>query len=99
MPQTKSRHDGRGSPTIARLSTLTRIRQLGTAGTVRAIRARIVPWRFPHYERLIGRFAGNGLEIGGPSAAFGRRGLLPLYPLVDGLDNVNFSGVTIWEGS
>lgn len=37
-----------------------------------------------------------GVEIGGPSAVF--RVALPLYHLVRGLDGVNFSAHTIWEG-
>ena len=39
-----------------------------------------------------------GLEIGGPSAVFGRTGPLPLYPLLARLDNCDFSGETIWHG-
>lgn len=39
----------------------------------------------------------NGLEIGGPSAVFGRGGPLPLYDLVKSLDNCNFTSNTIWE--
>lgn len=46
--------------------------------------------------RICGR---SGLEVGGPSSVFrGRRGLLPLYPLVGHLDNCNFAGSTVWEG-
>ena len=40
----------------------------------------------------------RGLEIGGPSAVFGRAGPLPLYPLLARLDNCDFSGETIWHG-
>src|SRR5215831_15413589 len=40
-----------------------------------------------------------GLEIGGPSAIFARGGLLPVYPLVGGLDNCNFNQTTVWEGT
>lgn len=40
----------------------------------------------------------TGLEIGGPSNLFSRRGLVPVYPLVKQLDNCNFSSTTIWEG-
>lgn len=41
----------------------------------------------------------RGIEIGGPSAIFGRTGPLPLYPLFDGLDNCDFAGTTIWHGA
>jgi len=39
----------------------------------------------------------HGLEIGGPSRVFARGGILPLYPRLAGLDNVNFAGETAWE--
>jgi SAM-dependent methyltransferase len=39
-----------------------------------------------------------GLEIGGPSSAFGDAGELPLYRHLAGLDNCVFSVETIWEG-
>lgn len=39
----------------------------------------------------------RGLEIGGPSHLFSRRGILPLYPRVAQLDNVNFASQTAWE--
>jgi SAM-dependent methyltransferase len=45
-------------------------------------------------------FAGkSGIEIGGPSQAFARRGVFPVYPMVGNLDNCNFSTRTLWEGN
>ena len=41
----------------------------------------------------------KGIEIGGPSGVFARNSLIPIYPLVDELDNCNFSDNTIWEGT
>jgi len=38
-----------------------------------------------------------GIEIGGPSALF--KTVLPLYQFVGGLDGVNFSTDTVWEGN
>jgi SAM-dependent methyltransferase len=38
----------------------------------------------------------QGVEIGGPSTIF--KTLLPLYQVMDGLDGVNFSQSTVWEG-
>ena len=46
-------------------------------------------------SRIVG---GRGLEIGGPSQIFSSRGELPIYPLIQRLDNCNFSHVTLWEG-
>jgi len=44
-------------------------------------------------------FAGKrGLEIGGPSRMFFSSGFLPLYPIIQSLDGVNFNNNTIWEG-
>ena len=40
----------------------------------------------------------RGLEIGGPSAIFAASGALPLYPLLDELDNCDFAGDTVWHG-
>lgn len=39
-----------------------------------------------------------GLEIGGPSRIFRKKGLLPIYPVIGRLDNCNFSSRTVWEG-
>lgn len=39
------------------------------------------------------------LEIGGPTALFGRDSLLPVYAVIARLDNTNFSTQTIWEGT
>jgi SAM-dependent methyltransferase len=42
----------------------------------------------------------RGIEIGGPSPhLFGAGGILPIYPVIASLDNVNFSSETTWEGS
>ncbi len=40
----------------------------------------------------------RGLEIGGPSGLFKKKGLLPVYPVVADLDGCNFSNETVWEG-
>lgn len=39
----------------------------------------------------------SGIEIGGPSIFF--KYIVPIYPVVEGLDCVNFSNKTMWEGS
>lgn len=41
----------------------------------------------------------RGIEIGGPSAIFGLKGLLPVYLFAKDIDGVNFSSETVWEGS
>jgi len=52
--------------------------------------------RFPLCEKIISD--GYGLEIGGPSEIFNKRGILPIYPKIKHLDNCNFSSETIWGG-
>jgi SAM-dependent methyltransferase len=39
-----------------------------------------------------------GLEIGGPSQAFGRLGVVPVYLAAERIDNCNFAATTLWEG-
>ena len=41
----------------------------------------------------------HGLEIGGPSPLFTRKGDLPIYPHIGRLDNCNFTHNTIWESN
>lgn len=75
------------------------------SGGIRAVAVRLRE-RFHRYRnrckgfpRLARRVAGKkGIEIGGPSAIFGRDGCLPLYRIVGSLDGCNFSENTIWEG-
>lgn len=52
-----------------------------------------------NYPLLKSVFTGKyGIEIGGPSKLFTPDKFLPIYPLFGGLDGVNFSSQTIWEG-
>ncbi|HWY89503.1 MAG TPA: methyltransferase domain-containing protein [Solirubrobacteraceae bacterium] len=39
----------------------------------------------------------RGLEIGGPSAVFSATGLLPVYPMLDTLDGVQWATRTVWH--
>ncbi len=38
-----------------------------------------------------------GLEIGGPSAVFSASGLLPVYPILDSLDGLQWATHTVWH--
>ncbi|GAG49793.1 unnamed protein product, partial [marine sediment metagenome] len=38
------------------------------------------------------------IEIGGPSDIFSKSGLFPVYGLLRGIDNYNFSANTFWMG-
>jgi SAM-dependent methyltransferase len=58
---------------------------------------RYARWRLPLRQKYQSFVTGKyGVEIGGPSRLF--KTVLPLYHLVRGLDGVNFSYDTIWEG-
>ena len=54
-------------------------------------------WQLPVRQKYAPAVEGKyGLEIGGPSALF--KTILPIYQFVGGLDGVNFSTDTVWEG-
>jgi SAM-dependent methyltransferase len=40
----------------------------------------------------------KGIEIGGPSNIFTKKGLVPIYDSIASLDGCNFSTNTVWEG-
>ena len=85
------------------VSKLTRsLEKNGVVGTARVISDRLFPMRARVATDSVGELISHrrGIEIGGPSiAVFGRRGLLPVYPIIGSLDNVNFGSKTVWEGS
>jgi SAM-dependent methyltransferase len=69
---------------------------LGLAAAVNNKRSQRKIKREIYLRNLSGKL---GLEIGGPSRLFRKGGLLPLYPVLAGLDGCNFSKKTIWEGT
>src|SRR6266436_3616245 len=76
---------------------LLRIKSIGPAGLLLAIYRRVVARPIASFDFCRSFFTGTiGLEIGGPSVTFGRRGLLPVYPVAARIDNCNFSARTIW---
>ena len=53
----------------------------------------------PLFNQLAEQVKGRrGIEIGGPSKMLQGNGYCPVYPLLSGLDGVNFSNSTVWEG-
>ena len=55
--------------------------------------------RLRSYEVCRPLLAGaRGIEIGGLSGIFARGGMLPVYPLLERLDNCDFTEATIWHG-
>jgi SAM-dependent methyltransferase len=69
------------------------------------LKFRMREWRWKlaghHHRRLPAGFSeplrgAAALEIGGPSAIFGRKGLLPVYGVLGSVDGCNFAAETIW---
>lgn len=57
------------------------------------------PKRINNHKEICKYFYGDaGIEIGGPSQIFTKKGFLPLYKKIKSLDNINFSNNTVWEG-
>jgi SAM-dependent methyltransferase len=80
--------------------TLSRLRSDGAAGLIEAIGRRVWPQRPACWPALRTAVAGRrGLEIGGPSSVFANHSLLPIYPIAAAIDNCNFAGTTVWEGT
>jgi len=79
------------------LKLLLKMKSVGPVGLMLAIRRRVVARPITGFDLCRSFITGTiGLEIGGPSATFVRRGLLPVYPVAARIDNCNFSARTIW---
>ena len=75
-----------------------RLRHGGVAWLWSALRDHCLPVRPSCWAQVRAATLGQcGLEIGGPSRIFRRRGALPVYDWADRVDNVNFSHDTAWE--
>jgi SAM-dependent methyltransferase len=71
----------------------------GFKGLFLTISQRLLPKRAVCFEFCENAVSNKiGLEIGGPSGVFKKKGILPLYPTIKNLDNCNFAGLTTWEG-
>ena len=53
-------------------------------------------WRRAYANAVTG---GRGIEIGGPSAIFRARNVIPLYEVVSSLDASNFAAETLWQSN
>lgn len=78
-------------------------RSRGISGLLRATNTRVralLASRAKSFQAYKDQFSEkSGIEIGGPSQVFSKRGIFPVYPIVATLDNCNFSNTTIWEGN
>lgn len=73
-------------------------RAMGIEGMLALARHRLLGQHSPFFHAHQELFAGEGLEIGGPSAFFGEGGCTPVYLHARRMDNVNFATHTRWEG-
>jgi SAM-dependent methyltransferase len=72
----------------------------GWAGLLGVIHRRVLPYRPGYFRQYKACFENKlGLEIGGPSGMFKRRGSLPIYAIAGRIDNCNFGHRTTWEGA
>lgn len=77
-----------------------KIKEDGIRGLIETAFRRIFPRRLECYSSYKGFFEEKtGLEIGGPSGIFNRKGLIPVYPTAALVDNCTFSHQTVWEGA
>lgn len=75
-------------------------KSIGVSGLLATVGSRLVAKKarcFPLCTKLLS--TGVGLEIGGPSSIFQKRRILPIYPIINSLDNCNFADCTTWEGT
>jgi SAM-dependent methyltransferase len=79
---------------------LSKMRSVAAAGLIHTVYRHVFANPIASFDLFRDLFTGKtGLEIGGPSAIFRRRGLFPVYPVAARIDNSNFSPRTIWEDS
>jgi SAM-dependent methyltransferase len=75
----------------------------GISGLLRASNARVrglLAKRATSFLAYKHQFVGkSGIEIGGPSSVFSSRGIFPVYPIIESLDNCVFGTTTVWDGS
>lgn len=75
-----------------------RYKSAGLYGLLGSAKRLIFPQRGNCAKRLQGMLKNRrALEVGGPSAVFGSRGILPVYPSLSCVDNANFAATTVWQ--
>jgi len=75
-------------------------KQLGLQDTLKFLLSKLITVKIGNYKEIQALFSGGiGVEVGGPSDCFNSDNILPIYPVMYYLDNVNFSADTIWSKS
>lgn len=73
-----------------------KIREHGLKGSAVRVKLKLFPRRSAVLMQHLENFKDlKGLEVGGPTSMFGRRGLFPIYSIANVVDNVNFSSSDI----
>lgn len=79
------------------------LRARGLSGLFRAATSRLrglLAGRAASFSTYQTWFVGkSGIEIGGPSQVFSKRGIFPVYPIAGNLDNCNYRSKTVWGGA
>lgn len=76
-----------------------RYKSAGLSGLLGSVQRLAVPQRARCMAQVKAMLQGlDALEVGGPSAVFGRRGVLPAYSVLRSVDTSNFSASTVWQG-
>ena len=90
-----------GSTRAARLAPVwLLVRSHGVLGALRLAARRLIRGRARTFRVCGSAFSNSvGFEVGGPSGIFSSRGLLPVYRVVDRVDNCNFAPDTAWEAA
>jgi SAM-dependent methyltransferase len=85
---------------ISRLSNLiSKFKKHGIRGSFKILKNKFKNNRISEFGPIKSHFRNNtGIEIGGPSWAFGNNGYMPIYDLMKSLDGVNYSSSTVWTG-
>jgi SAM-dependent methyltransferase len=78
-----------------------KLRKNGLLGSARKIHRVLIPYRSREMSKYLYRFENAmGIEIGGPTRwAFGTKGLIPIYPIIRNLDNVNPPSDIIYDNA
>lgn len=78
------------------------LRTQGIVGLMHVVSANLrslIGLRAASFQTYEGLFRDKkGIEFGGPSQVFSKDGIFPVYPIIEHLDNCNFSSKTVWKG-
>jgi SAM-dependent methyltransferase len=83
------------------LTIPSKLRKNGMLGSARKIHRMLTPYRSREMSKYLHQFENaKGIEIGGPTRwAFGTKGLIPIYPIIGNLDNVNPPSDNIYDNA